>query len=100
VLLTAAVLVGVQALGNLLVVAALIAPAVAARAVTRRVPPLIAVSCTLGVVCGIGGLYVSYYADIAAGAAIAGLLVLSAALTASAHAVVLRLLRERGPYQA
>jgi ABC-type Mn2+/Zn2+ transport system permease subunit len=86
VLLTAAVLVGVQALGNLLVVAALIAPAVAARAVTRRVPPLIAVACGLGVACGIGGLYVSYYADIAAGAAIAGLLVGTAALAALGQA--------------
>jgi ABC-type Mn2+/Zn2+ transport system permease subunit len=83
VLLTAAVLVGVQALGNLLVVAALIAPAVAARAVTTRLPPLIAVACGLGVACGIGGLYLSYYADVAAGAAIAGLLVMSAALTAA-----------------
>jgi ABC-type Mn2+/Zn2+ transport system permease subunit len=80
VLLTAAVLVGVQALGNLLVVAALIAPAVAARGVTTRVPPLIAVSCGLGVACGVGGLYLSYYADVAAGAAIAGLLVACAGL--------------------
>ena len=76
VLLTAAVLVGVQALGNLLVVAALIAPAAAARSFTRRVPPLIATACGLGVACGVGGLYLSYYADVAAGAAIAGLLVL------------------------
>jgi ABC-type Mn2+/Zn2+ transport system permease subunit len=82
VLLTAAVLVGVQALGNLLVVAALIAPAVAARAVTTRVPPLIVVSCGLGVACGVGGLYLSYYADVAAGAAIAGLLVAVGALGA------------------
>ena len=78
VLLTAAVLVGVQALGNLLVIAALIGPAVAARTVTRRVPPLIATACALGVACGVGGLYLSYYADIAAGAAIAGLLVVTA----------------------
>jgi len=80
VLLTAAVLVGVQALGNLLVVAALIAPAVAARAFTRRVPSLIAGACGLGVACGVGGLYLSYYADVAAGAAIAGLLVATAAV--------------------
>ncbi len=76
-------LVGVQGLGNLLVVAALIAPAVAAQAVTRRVPPLIALACGLGVACGVGGLYLSYYADVAAGAAIAGLLVATAALAAA-----------------
>ncbi|MBE2315627.1 metal ABC transporter permease [Solirubrobacter sp. CPCC 204708] len=74
-LLTAAVLVGVQALGNLLVIAALIGPAVAARAFTQRVPPLIVAACALGVACGVGGLYLSYYTDVAAGAAIAGLLV-------------------------
>lgn len=82
ILLTAAVLVGVQALGNLLVIAALIAPAVAARAFTQRLPPLIAGACAIGVACGAGGLYVSYYANIAAGAAIAGLLVTTAALAA------------------
>jgi ABC-type Mn2+/Zn2+ transport system permease subunit len=31
----------------------------------------------IGVGCGIGGLYLSYYVDVAAGAAIAGLLVAS-----------------------
>ncbi|MBE2315748.1 metal ABC transporter permease [Solirubrobacter sp. CPCC 204708] len=85
-LLTAAVLVGVQALGNLLVVAALIGPAVAARTFTRRVPPLIAAASALGVACGVGGLYLSYYADVAAGAAIAGLLVTTAAIAALAKA--------------
>lgn len=82
ILLTLAVLVGVQALGNLLVVAALIAPAVAAATFTRRVPPMVFAACTVGVGCGVGGLYLSYYAGIAAGAAIAGLLVAVAALAA------------------
>ncbi|RKQ87138.1 manganese/iron transport system permease protein [Solirubrobacter pauli] len=82
VLLTLAVLVGVQALGNLLVVAALIAPAVVAGTFTRRVPPMIVAACAVGVACGVGGLYLSYYAGVAAGAAIAGLLV-SAAATAA-----------------
>ncbi len=74
-LLAVAVLVGVQGLGNLLVVAALIAPAAAARALARRLGPMIAVAVAIGITCGIGGLYLSYYADVAAGAAIAGLLV-------------------------
>ena len=43
---------------------------------------MIAVACGLGVACGVGGLYLSYYADIAAGASIAGLLVGVAALAA------------------
>jgi ABC-type Mn2+/Zn2+ transport system permease subunit len=75
ILLATAVLVGVQGLGNLLVVAALIGPAATARTVTRRLGPMIALAAAIGAVAGIGGLYVSYYAGIAAGAAIAGLLV-------------------------
>jgi ABC-type Mn2+/Zn2+ transport system permease subunit len=76
VLLAVAVLVGVQGLGNLLVVAVLIAPAATARAYTRRLGPMIALAAAIGVAGGIGGLYLSYYVDVAAGAAIAGLLVL------------------------
>jgi ABC-type Mn2+/Zn2+ transport system permease subunit len=84
VLLAVAVLIGVQGLGNLLVVAAMIAPAVAARAVTRRVPGMVAVAAGIGVSAGAGGLYLSYHAGIAAGAAVAGLLV---AIAAATHAV-------------
>lgn len=76
-LLAVAVLVGVQGLGNLLVVAVLIAPAATARAFTRRLAPMIALAATIGVAGGIGGLYLSYYVNVAAGAAIAGLLVLA-----------------------
>ena len=68
-------LVAVQGLGNLLVVAVLVAPAAAARLVTRRLAPMMALAVALGAVAGIGGLYLSYYASIAAGASIAGLLV-------------------------
>jgi ABC-type Mn2+/Zn2+ transport system permease subunit len=75
VLLALAVLVGVQGLGNLLVVAVLVAPAAAARALTRRLGPAIALAAAIGVGCGIAGLYLSYYVNVAAGAAIAGLLV-------------------------
>lgn len=74
-LIALAVLVAVQGLGNLLVVAVLVAPAAAARLVTRRLAPMMAIAVVLGAVAGIGGLYLSYYASIAAGASIAGLLV-------------------------
>ena len=75
VLLALAVLVAVQGLGNLLVVAVLVAPAAAARLLTRRLGPMMALAVVLGAVAGIAGLYLSYYADVAAGASIAGLLV-------------------------
>ena len=88
-LLALAILVAVQGLGNLLVVAVLIAPAAAARLVTRRMVPMMAVAVALAVAAGIGGLYLSYYADVAAGAAIA-LLAVGAYLTAATGAAVLR----------
>lgn len=74
-LLALAVLVAVQGLGNLLVVAVLVAPAAAARLLARRLPATMALAVALGALAGIGGLYLSYYAHVAAGAAIAGLLV-------------------------
>ncbi len=74
-LLAAALLVAVQGLGNLLVVAVLIAPAAAARLITRRMVPMIVASAAIATVAGVGGMYVSFHARTAAGASIAGALV-------------------------
>jgi ABC-type Mn2+/Zn2+ transport system permease subunit len=71
-LVAAAIVVGVQGLGNLLVLAALIGPAATARLVARRVPSMMLVATTVAAACAVGGLYLSYYADVAAGAAVAG----------------------------
>jgi ABC-type Mn2+/Zn2+ transport system permease subunit len=71
VLLAAAILVAVQGMGNLLVVAVLVAPAATARMLTRRMVTMMALAAAIAAGCGIGGLYASYYLDIAAGAAIA-----------------------------
>lgn len=71
VLLALTTLVAVGALGNLLVVALLIAPgAAAARAVTRLVPALV-LAAGLAVAAGAAGLYLSHYLELAAGAAVA-----------------------------
>jgi ABC-type Mn2+/Zn2+ transport system permease subunit len=75
VLLALAILVAVQGLGNLLVVAVLVAPGAAARLVTRRMAPMMATSAAVAVVAGAGGIYLSYYAGTAAGASIAAVLV-------------------------
>jgi ABC-type Mn2+/Zn2+ transport system permease subunit len=64
-------LVAIQALGNLLVVAALIAPGAAALRIARGLRAALVLGAALALVGGIGGLYASYYLDIAAGAAIA-----------------------------
>lgn len=71
VLLGAAVLVAVQGLGNLLVLAVLVAPAAAVRPLARRMPAMMALACGAAVLAGVGGLYLSYYAGTAAGASIA-----------------------------
>jgi ABC-type Mn2+/Zn2+ transport system permease subunit len=74
-LVAAALLVAVQGLGNLLVVAVLVGPAACARAVTRRMSTMMAVAAGVAVAAGCGGLYVSYYAETAAGASIAAVIV-------------------------
>jgi ABC-type Mn2+/Zn2+ transport system permease subunit len=70
-LVALAILVSVQALGNLLVVAILIAPAATARLFARGLPAMMTVAVTVAVAGSIGGLYLSYYAGLAAGASIA-----------------------------
>jgi ABC-type Mn2+/Zn2+ transport system permease subunit len=74
-LVAVAILVSVQALGNLLVVAVVVAPAATARLITRRLRAMMAAAAAIGVGASIGGLYLSYYAGLAAGASIAVVLV-------------------------
>jgi ABC-type Mn2+/Zn2+ transport system permease subunit len=71
VLLALAVIVAVQGLGNLLVVAVFVGPAAAARNLTERIVPMIALSVAIAVIAGLAGLYVSYYAGTAGGASVA-----------------------------
>jgi len=91
-LIAVAILVAVQALGNLLVVAVLVAPAASARLLTRRFPAMMLVAVAIAIAASVCGLYLSYYAGVAAGASIAVMLVGSFAL---AHLVEsLRRLRQ------
>lgn len=71
VLLAAAIVVAVQGLGNLLVVAVFVGPAAAARQLTERIVPTIALAVGIAVLCGLAGLYCSYYLGTAGGASIA-----------------------------
>lgn len=71
VLLALTTLIAIQALGNLLVVAVLIAPAAAAVQLSGSLWRAICLSAVLATGCGIAGLYASYYLDTAAGASIA-----------------------------
>ena len=87
VLLAVAVLIGVQALGNLLVVAVVVAPPAAARLHRRRMVPLMATAVGLAALAGLGGLYASYYLKTAAGASIAGVMVLTYLASLAVQAV-------------
>jgi ABC-type Mn2+/Zn2+ transport system permease subunit len=88
VLLALAILVAVQGLGNLLALAMLVAPAATATALARRFAPMLLLATCLAVASGIGGLYVSFYLDTAAGASIAGVTVVLYALSATGAWVV------------
>jgi ABC-type Mn2+/Zn2+ transport system permease subunit len=86
-LVAAAIVVAVQSLGNLLVIALLVAPAASARLVAHRAAPMMATAAVIAVAGGWAGLYLSYHAGTAAGASVAGMLVL-AFMIASATAAV------------
>jgi ABC-type Mn2+/Zn2+ transport system permease subunit len=88
VLLAVVLLVAVQGLGNLLVVAVLIAPAAGARLLSRRMAPMMAVAVAIAVASGVGGLYLSFYAGVAAGASVAAVLVGAYAAIACVRAAV------------
>jgi ABC-type Mn2+/Zn2+ transport system permease subunit len=84
VLLALTTLVAVQAMGNLLVVALIVAPGAAALQVADRLGSAYAVAAAVAVGAGVAGLYVSYYLEIAAGASIALAAVAAFALAAAA----------------
>ena len=93
ILLAGAVLVAAQGLGTLLAVAALVGPAATARVFTNRIASMMVAASLLGICAGVVGLYLSYYAGVAAGAAIAGSIV--AAYLVAIAASGLMSLRER-----
>jgi ABC-type Mn2+/Zn2+ transport system permease subunit len=61
----------VQGLGNLLLIALILAPAAAALNLANPLPHVLAISAGLAVLSGVGGLVVSYELEIAAGASVA-----------------------------
>jgi ABC-type Mn2+/Zn2+ transport system permease subunit len=61
----------VQGLGNLLLVALILAPAAAALNLANRLPHILAIAAALAATAGVAGLVISYEFEIAAGASIA-----------------------------
>ncbi|HAX24984.1 MAG TPA: metal ABC transporter permease [Thermomicrobiales bacterium] len=70
ILLALAIVTALQTVGNILVLAMLITPAATARLVADRLPALLALSAGIGVLSGVSGLYLSYYWNVASGAAV------------------------------
>lgn len=69
-LLALTVVISLQTVGIALVAAMLVTPAATAFLLTRRLPTMMTLAAALGATSSIIGLYVSYYANIASGAAV------------------------------
>jgi len=69
-LLTLTIVVGLQAVGNVLVVAVVVTPSAAARLLTDRVPTMMVLGAIIGAGSGVIGLFASYPFDLAPGATI------------------------------
>lgn len=80
-LVTLAVVASYQAVGSLLVVGLLVAPAVAARQWTERIPSTMALAAVIGAAAVGVGLLVSWYAATAAGATIAATAIAAAGIS-------------------
>jgi ABC-type Mn2+/Zn2+ transport system permease subunit len=87
-LIAVAIVIGVQGLGNLLVLAVIVGPSATARLLTRRMLPMMTLAAVLAVLAGAGGLYLSYYADTAGGASVAAVLVAGYLLALGGKAVL------------
>lgn len=70
VLLALTIVISMQTVGVGLVAAMLVTPAATAYLLTRRLPVMMGVSALIGALSSLAGLYLSYYANIASGAAI------------------------------
>jgi ABC-type Mn2+/Zn2+ transport system permease subunit len=72
-LLTLAIVTAFQTVGTLLVFALIVAPPAAASLIARRVPTMMATAVVLGILAVFTGLLISWHADTAAGATMAGM---------------------------
>jgi len=70
VLIALTIVVALQTVGIALMVAMLTTPAATAYLLTKRLAPMMGIAGAIGAMCGIVGLYLSYYVSVASGAAI------------------------------
>jgi ABC-type Mn2+/Zn2+ transport system permease subunit/Mn-dependent DtxR family transcriptional regulator len=92
-LLAATIVAALQAVGLVLVIAMLVTPGATAHLLADRLGSMIAVAVVVGLVAGVGGLYGSFYVDVASGPAmviVASLLFVAAFLFAPRRGTVAR----------
>jgi ABC-type Mn2+/Zn2+ transport system permease subunit len=70
VLIAVTIVVALQVVGIALMLAMLITPAAAASLLTRRLPPMMAISAVIGSISGVVGVYASFHLNIASGPAV------------------------------
>jgi ABC-type Mn2+/Zn2+ transport system permease subunit len=70
VLIAVTIVTSLQVVGITLALAMFITPAAAASLLTRRLPPMMGIAAGIGAFSGIAGLYLSFYLNIASGAAV------------------------------
>jgi ABC-type Mn2+/Zn2+ transport system permease subunit len=87
-LVTMAVVISFRTVGTLLVFGLLVAPPATAALLARRVPAMVAVAIAIGSLAVIGGLLVSYHANTAASATMAGLSVAAFFVVMAARATL------------
>ncbi len=96
VMVTVAIVMSLKAVGNILVLALLITPAATARLLTDRLGVMMALAATIGALGAVGGLYLSYALELAAGGLIVVVLTAIFLLTwcaAPRHGLLARLRR-------
>jgi manganese/iron transport system permease protein len=70
VLMALTIVASIQTVGVVMIAAMLVTPAASAFLLSKRLPAMMGISCLIGVLSSIIGLYISYYANVASGAAI------------------------------
>jgi manganese/iron transport system permease protein len=70
VLIALTIVASIQTVGVVMIAAMLVTPAASAFLLSKRLPVMMGISCLIGVLSSIIGLYISFYANVASGAAI------------------------------
>ena len=98
-LLAAIIVVSLQVLGVTMLAAAIVIPPVTAQLLTNNFHKMLISSVVIGALCGLGGLYMSFYIDVSSGASVvlfsAGVFVLFLSFTTLRKKIVMRGFKQR-----